>query len=314
MFPWCSSSCKTNGHIFRIVIALALTVMACDQRTENISSRSLTDREEFKNYWYAGQAEINVYSLVQSRYGENRQGKAVLIFVTEDLNKKKQVKTDNPDLPDDEKVNVLKLNFVKSFLTGVYPYSMMQSVFTPVQRHRYPHSLKTTMSVQEWCGHVYTQLNFKGNRYRVKSHSYFEQEGDEDYALERAWLEDEVWTIIRLDHTLLPEGEVKFIPALFYTRLRHFDLQPLTAVCSKAETDSTVRYTITYADTKRTLALEFEKNFPYKILSWEETFSERNQLMTTSGRLEKTILLDYWTKNKNEFQYLRDSLGLHNPF
>ena len=36
--------------------------------------------EEFNAYWYAGKAEITSYSLQQARYGELRDGHAVLIF------------------------------------------------------------------------------------------------------------------------------------------------------------------------------------------------------------------------------------------
>src|SRR5690606_24963330 len=131
-----------------------------------------------------------------------RKGKAVLIFVTEDLSKKLQVKLDNPS--GQNKINVLKLNFTKKFVTGIYPYSLMLSVFTPTNRKKEPASLKATMSSQEWCGQVYTQVNLRGNRYVVKSHSYFEQEADDQFSVRQALLEDELWNFIRLDHEHLP--------------------------------------------------------------------------------------------------------------
>lgn len=39
--------------------------------------------QQFKDYWYAGKAEITSYKLEQARYGELRDGKAVLVYVTE---------------------------------------------------------------------------------------------------------------------------------------------------------------------------------------------------------------------------------------
>ena len=36
--------------------------------------------------------------------------------------------------------------------------------------------------------------------------------------------------------------------------------------------------------------------------------------MTSAATLDKTLYTDYWTKNKNEFQHLRDSLSLPNPY
>ena len=78
-------------------------------------------------------------------------------------------------------------------VTGIYPYSMMLSVFTPIDRSSHPQSLKATMSVKEWCGQVFTQLNLEENAYKVRWFSYFEQDGDGESSLEKTWLEDELW-------------------------------------------------------------------------------------------------------------------------
>ena len=102
--------------------------------------------EEFKNYWYSGNAEITTYKLEQARYGEVHTGHAVLIFVTEDFSKSKHVKLDNPAARGSDAVKVLKLNLVKKFNTGIYSYSIMESVFTPVYYDKYPDTLKLTSS------------------------------------------------------------------------------------------------------------------------------------------------------------------------
>jgi hypothetical protein len=250
--------------------------------------------------------------LTQSRYGEPREGKAVLIFVTEDLSKKLQVKLDNPS--GRNKINVLKLNFTKSFITGIYPYSLMLSVFTPVDRRREPASLKATMSSQEWCGQVYTQVNFRGNRYAVKSHSYFEQEADQQFSVRHALLEDELWNLIRIDHENLPLGEFQVLPGLFFTRLNHADIKVLPAMGNKSQTDSAYLYTIQIPDQERVLTIQYQKQFPFKILGWKETWTEKGKAMQTTAHLDKTLYTDYWTKNKKEFEYLRDSLNLPNPY
>jgi hypothetical protein len=41
--------------------------------------------DPFNEYWYQGKAEITSYDLQQARYGENREGSAVLVFVSEDF-------------------------------------------------------------------------------------------------------------------------------------------------------------------------------------------------------------------------------------
>lgn len=55
-----------------------------------------------------------------------------MIFVTEDLSKQKHVKLDDPQANEQDAQKVLKLNLTKKFVTGIYPYPMMLSVFTPV--------------------------------------------------------------------------------------------------------------------------------------------------------------------------------------
>ena len=51
----------------------------------------------------------------------------------------------------------------------------MQSTFQPVYTKSQP--LKISASIQEWCGHVYAQINRKGNTFKYTGHSYFEGEG-----------------------------------------------------------------------------------------------------------------------------------------
>jgi hypothetical protein len=284
----------------------------CKQSRSDSQNAPVFQSQEFHDYWHAGKAEISSYNLIQSRYGETRKGKAVMIFVTEDFSKKLQVKLDDPGRRN--KVNVLKLNFTKNFITGIYPYSLMLSVFTPTDHERDPSSLKAAMSSQEWCGQIYTQLNLRGNRYAVKSHSYFEQEADEQFSVRQAFLEDEVWNLIRVDHTSLPSGEFDIIPGLFYTRLNHTGIGIHEATGETTETDSSFIYTLHFPEVERNLSISFEKQFPFKILGWRETWREKGQLMETHAALDETLYTDYWTKNKNEFLYLRDSLNLPSPY
>ena len=78
--------------------------------------------QAFKDYWYQGKAEITSYKLEQARYGEMRDGNAVLIYVTEDFLPEVQVKADRQNA---KNIPVLKLNSTKNFNTGIYPYSIM---------------------------------------------------------------------------------------------------------------------------------------------------------------------------------------------
>jgi len=285
---------------------------SCNKRKENAGASPVYASHQFHEYWHAGKAEVNSYSLTQWRYGESRSGKAVMIFVTEDMSRKLQVKLDDPSRGN--KINVMKLNYTKNFITGIYPYSLMLSVFTPVYRDKEPRTLKAVMSSQEWCGQVYTQVNLRGNRYAVKSHSYFEQEADEQFSFREALLEDELWNIIRLDHDHLPVGEFDAVPGLFHTRLNHVDLKVRSAVGEKSETDSAFVYAVNFPREDRRVVIRYEKTFPFKILGWEETWTEKGKHVQTAATLDKTLFTDYWTKNRNEFRYLRDSLNLPSPY
>jgi hypothetical protein len=295
-----------------MVLAGCATIFGCVGKSSESDVVPFHTSEQFRDYWHAGKAEVNSYHLKQSRYGEPRPGKAVLIFVTEDLSKKLQVKLDDPSTRN--KINVLKLNFTKKFITGIYPYSLMLSVFTPINREKEPATIKSTMSSQEWCGQVYTQMNLRGNRYAVKSHSYFEQEADQRFSVRQALLEDELWNLIRLDHGNLPLGELDVIPGLFFTRLSHKDIKIRSAIAEKKTGESETTYTITFPDAARTISIRYENAFPFKILGWTETWQEHGQTRETTATLDKTLFTDYWTKNKNEFLYLRDSLALPTPY
>ncbi len=295
-----------------ILLAVSICLVNCHKRSGNAETIHVYQSQQFRDYWHAGKAEVNAYDLNQSRYGENHRGKAVLIFVTEDLSKKLQVKLDDPS--GGGKINVLKLNFIKKFITGIYPYSMMLSVFTPVDLEKEPASLKATMSSQEWCGQVYTQLNLRNNRYAVKSHSYFQEEADEQFSVRQAVLEDELWNRIRLDHESLPVGKLDVVPGLFFTRLNHVPIKVRSAMAEKSESDSSYNYKLTFEEQGRRLLIRYEKRFPFKILGWEESWNEKGKTLQTTARLDKSLYTDYWTKNRNEFRYLRDSLNLPDPF
>ena len=300
---------RLKTYVYGLIVGFLL--LQCDQQASSQAGTKrpgLYEKEEFKNYWYAGKAEVSSYMLDQARYGESRSGKAMLIFVTEDFSKKKQVKLDEPDKAGEDKVSVLKMNFTKNFVTGIYPYSMMLSVFTPVSRNQFPNSLKVTMTSQEWCGHVFSQLNLRSNKYSVESYSYFEQEGDSKFSLDKTMLEDELWNMIRLDPESLPEGKFKLIPGLFYTRLKHTDLKSLEVTGTLSAEGDNMKYTIVYPDRK--LSILYQKKFPHQIMGWEEEFEEWGKSATTKATLDKTLYIDYWRMNKTENQPLRDSLGL----
>ncbi len=306
-------------RFFPLLIFLML-LSGCNSSEEKSDSQKISAKKkaaitatprniskEFKDYWYSGTAEITSYSLMQERYGEIREGTAVNIFVTEDFLPDAQVKANNAS---EENISVMKLNQMKNFNTGIYPYSIMTSTFSPIATKEHP--LKITNSVQEWCGQVYMQLNTRDD-FEIESHSYFQGEADQKLSLPKTYLENELWNLIRINPEELPTGDVMIIPSFEYLRLRHKEIKEHNAFASLKQGDSITIYTLNYPDLQRQLMLVFSSTFPYEIEKWEEVnAADQNdtlRLKTTATKL-KRIKSDYWTKNRNENLNLRDSLQL----
>jgi len=292
--------------LYKSVLLAAILFFMLGCKGEN-SLISEMDGQCFNDYWYQGKAEISSYELSQSRYGAIHNGTAVMVFVSEDISKTTHIKLDDPLLHKSDAVNVLKLNTNKEFVTGIYKYSMMSSVYTPVDQEKYPHSFKLTAGIQEWCGQTFMQANWKGNRYEVQQMSYFESEGDSRYSLVRGWLEDELWTSIRIAPNKLPIGEVKMIASPLYLRLTHQENKVYDAVTSLTIHADLYAYSVYYPELNRTLDIEFETGFPHKILGWRESYGDNE---VTTGRLLNTIMSDYWMRNHPEDEILRDQLDL----
>ncbi len=276
--------------------------------------------KQFEEQWYAGKAELSTYNLQQARYGEIRNGEAVLIFVTEDFSTNKLVKLDEPEKTDD-KMRVLKMNMTKNFVTGIYPYSMMLSVFTPVSKDGKEKSVKADCSSQEWCGQTFSQLKLKGNDYNWQLHSYFEKEGEQDKKLDAVLIEDELWNRIRINPSTLPQGKVSLLPGLLWQRLSHVPLKEEVAVLTVSKADSffikdsgVQMYTIHYPAAQRTLQIYFQSAFPHEILGWQENypdgFGNNKKMLITKAVKKKTAWLDYWKHNALADTTYRDTLQL----
>ena len=294
---------------FAIIFILTSSLVGCVSKT-NSNQHEIVLHKSFEKYWYGGKAEITSFTLKQARYGEIHEGKAVSIYVTEPFSEKKQVKIDDPS--SNEHISVLKLNRVKKFNTGVYPYAIMTSVFTPLSGKK---TLKINTSVQEWCGQAFSQLNLTEDqkKYTYKHYSYFESEGDLHIEIENTLTEDEIWNLLRIDPNLIDTGKTAIIPSLEYCRLKHIDTKPYTATIKKNENELNSIH-ISYEEINRSLTIYFNPNFPYKIQSWEEQFmsgfGNQAQTLTTTAIRDTTIKLDYWNKNSVKDSTYRELLKL----
>lgn len=275
------------------------------------------NKGDFNDYWNAGQAEISSYELTQARYGELREGEAVMVFVTESFSEKTLTKMNDPEEDPKNRLPVLKLNMTKNFITGIYPYSLMMSVFTPTNLNSWNHSMRVTATTQDWCGHTFTSYDWSKRKYHIWGHSYFDGEGDFDLKQNKVFLEDEVWTTLRIDPAKLPTGSFEMIPSAWMVRLLHLPMETVMASAELSDDpdDNRLRmYKLEVPEQQRSLTIHFQKFFPYEIQAWEESYvsgsGEKKQPLTTTAVKKKTIMSDYWNHNSISDSTLRDDLNL----
>ncbi|MFK8162253.1 MAG: hypothetical protein AB8H12_07285 [Lewinella sp.] len=267
-------------------------------------------------YWYEGKAEINTYDLEQARYGDLRPGQVSMIFVSEDFLTDKQVKNDNYVNP--SSTPIIKTNMIRRFVTGIYDYSVMTSVFTPTKTDEQPHTLKVTTSMQDWCGQTFTQLNYAGGgSWDQQLRSYFEKEGDTNLSLPADFLEDEVFNRIRSGWENLPTGEYRVLPSTNFLLMTHQPYQAARATVSLSDYSGAdfketglKSYLIDYGGLGRKLEVIFDAASPYIIRGWNETAPSRGKSLTTKARLSHQKRAPYWSQNGVKDEPLRAEIGL----
>jgi hypothetical protein len=294
---------------------LALSSCEAQVNTSPNDPYQASHPEAFANYWYAGEAELNSYELDQMRYGEVRKGEAVMVFVTEDFLLDDQVKK---EFGNEDATSILKLNFMKKFMTGIYDYSIMTSAFTPVEFRKFPSTLKVTFSAQDWCGQSFGQMNFKDRKLNFQTRSYFQAEGDEDLLIDATYLEDDLWNRMRLEPQTLPLGKIEMVPSMEFMRLKHKDVKAYRCeanlflqVNDDKSGDEFYSYQLTYPELDRKLIVNCESRFPFRILGWKEIWNATSgNPQITEARLTETMKKPYWALNSEKEKALRDSLGL----
>ena len=300
------------------IIIFSILLSGCDHGEPKVYKEVDAGSHEIKKIeakkldkqWYQGKAEVNTYMLEQNRYNDIHSGEAVLIFVTEDFLTDKQVKNDNYNNPNS--VPILKNNQIRRFTTGLYDYSIFSSIFSPLD-DIYP--LKMNSSSQDWCGQSFMQFNRKHSKYEVQLNSYFENEGDQNFKIEKAISEDAIFNIIRIDPSSLPLGSVSIIPSIVYLRLRHKEAKPYKATTRiyegrESRGMKTSEYEILIPELNKTTRVTFQKESPHRIIFWEESYPSAfdGKMRTTKVLLKKTEWIDYWSKNNKSDVMLRKPL------
>lgn len=327
-------------HRLALPLGLALVAFGCSKHEAPhvVTSRAFAEKHRsFDDYWFRGLAEIDRFELHQERYGETHDGDAVFVFVAEPFLKQEQVKYDGPSMlelegkdpapakrPASDVEQVLKLNAYRRFWTGVYPYTMLTSTFTPTQQPA--PMVKLAESIQEWCGIVYAQLNLQpgATSYRGAAYSYFQNQGDRTFDVATTNIEDELFARIRLGPGHLPTGTIRILPSTTYLQLLQKPFEPVTAEATlsppahtRYSTAPVRTYTLRYPAYGRTVKIYFEARFPYRVVGFEDTHRAlfdaaggAPPVRTTRAKLTKSIMLDYWNHNRAKDAMWRRILGV----
>ncbi len=274
---------------------------------------------DFWSHWGDGRAEMDSYRATIPRYGEPREGELVLIYVTEPHDRRRWIKDDGAEPPHREEV--LKLNLSLKFLTGIYPYSVMTSVFSPVDDwglERFQPA-KIGHSVQEWCGHYLHQVWPGSDAMRSLRLSYFASEGE---SLTRSEVpagtlyEDGLLIQLReLDGPFAggEDWEGWVVPSLWNVRRGVAPAEPVEAEIGReriprgsaevegSATPGLIRFTLRYGDYWR--EYDVESREPRRIMGWRTSLGD-------TVRLVETRRLPYWTENDPDGRRLRTELGL----
>lgn len=284
-----------------LIFASFLLLVSCSTKPDK---PNLNLSKEFKDYWYAGEAEISYYELSMSRYGENREGEMYLIFVTEDFNTELQVKTER-EINSAE--SHFKLNWHQNFTTGIYDYAIMQSTFKSLATDK--NASKIASSIQEWCGQSYLQLNLKEKDYHVSLHSYFEALNDDYFVINDHYTENQLLLDLRISPELTTQPS-KVIPNLAFLQLNKKEIKAYAVEIKQSNKNESILTELYFSELDRNVKIEQEQNFPFRILSWEETVNQDGNSQISKAKLINSMNIDYWNKNKEKNLILRDSLKL----
>lgn len=274
------------------------------------------DADAFWRHWSDGKAELNGYRLVQPRYGEQREGQAVLVFVTEPFRRSTLVKADRYDPKDPDQFTALKLNHLRTFQTGIYDYRVMTSVFVDPSAGFEP--VEVTFTSQEWCGHVFERSTRPGGGAEVVVDSYFEGESGRVALPAPVVVEDALFIAARGlmvgGPGSVPSGPAEVLTSALVRRLKHL---PAT----KGATTFTwsgprearvpagvfaVRSLEWVRGDRQKCAIDVEVAAPHRIIGWR---CDDGEVAELTGSMRSP----YWQQNREGDEKLLQQLGLWAP-
>lgn len=297
---------SVSRRIFALLAVLLLLLVvtpACAQESEP-SPEPAPPTDLFQHldpqwvqneYWYRGEAEIDLYDASLVKYGEPREvDEVAMIFVTEDFEPDLLVKADDWQRPD--LVPMFKLNYVISVQTGVYRYEQMLSFFF---RRADLGLTKMTLSSHEWCGNSFKELINHGERESFDFNTYWDGQGNGEYGVD--FPDDLVLydslpaqlRALRFEEGL--EATMHLLPTQLSSRVSPpawetatLRVLPKTKVEVPAGTFEAWPVEVFHA--RGTDRLAFEAAYPNRMVRWHQAGGDRYELETSET-------MAYWNLN-----------------
>jgi len=277
---------------------------------------------QFADHWFDGNAEVAGYALRQSRYGQQRTGQVVWVFVTEPFSESARVKADPGMHPESDTFQVLKLNAIKDYQTGIYDYNLMTSVFVGLEGHGgrpAGRPAKITFSAQEWCGNTFEELLFEPDTIERRAFSYFDGEGDQtgtiDFGADGVTAA-QLPVLVRGIPEPLPPGEPMTVPLLRDLEiavLEHEGHEVEQATVTRGREVRTVEtpagrfevHEVTVRAPSGSWTYAVEHAFPHRVIRWEGP--------RDAGVLTGVARMPYWQLNREGGEAALKQIGLPVP-
>jgi len=279
---------------------------------------------EFGAYWHDGKAELDGYRLTMDRYDHPRHGRCVAIYVTEPFSRSQHVKLDDYQKVPSDALDVLKLNLVRDFQTGIYDYHTIVSLFANSADFA---PIKIAFSSSEWCGQVYEEMNALGPKLTQRVSSYFEGESavrDLENPVGGVH-EDDLFILLRgLRGPYLAPGEKRtrpFLASPFFRRLAHRPTSWSSAVIERLARAETIAvpagsfltdvFIVRPAD-GREGRFYIERTYPHRVVRWMWKPAPAASPLggTDAAELTGSTRLEYWkTHDLGDEKYL-ERIGL----